>query len=103
MTAVVPHLKFPPQLASDGHLQAVEQDSYDDILGCVYVALKTQLGTRLYVPDFGITDYTFIQAPIPNPQLYSEIRSSEPRATVDLSEQVDDLIETVVVGVNNVG
>ena len=95
-------MKFPPQLDSTGHIAAVEQDSDEDILDCVYVALKTELGTRFYVPNFGVTDYTFTQEPLPNPQLLAEIRTSEPRAAYDLSAQIDNLVETVVVGVTNV-
>ena len=99
----IPHLMYPPQVGGDGHLSTVEQDSEQDILGCVTIACMTPLGTRLYVPTFGISDYTFDQAPVPVEQLMQEIQTSEPRATGDVTVQVQDLVETVVAGVSNVG
>jgi phage baseplate assembly protein W len=84
MAIAVPHLMFPPQIDGSGHLAAVEQNSDEDILACVYIALKTPLGSRLYVPNFGVNDYTFHQDPLPLPQLVGEVQASEPRAVVDL-------------------
>jgi hypothetical protein len=103
MAIAVPHLMFPPQIDGSGHLAAVEQNSDEDILDCVFVALKTPIGSRLYVPNFGVTDYTFHQDPLPLPQLLGEIQQSEPRATADLEEEVQELITTVTAGVGNVG
>lgn len=101
-TVGVPHLAFPPKIGGGGHMTSVEQDSEEDILGCVYVALKTQLGSRYYVPTFGVSDYTFTE-PVPVSLLQAEILTSEPRATLELSEEIDNLIENLVVGVSNVG
>jgi len=103
MAVSIPHFAFPPQIRSDGHLSVVEQDSHEDILGCVYVALKTDIGSRLYVPEFGVSDYTFNNAPIPRDKLMAEIQTSEPRAIPDIQVEVDELIEKVQVGVGNVG
>jgi hypothetical protein len=97
-----PHLAFPPRIGSGGHLDTVEQDSDEDILACVYVALKTPIGTRLYVPNFGVSDYTFGFV-VPVSELQTEIQTSEPRANTELSQEIDNLIEQVVVGVGNVG
>jgi hypothetical protein len=98
----VPHFAFPPVIGGDKHLAVVEQDSEEDVLACVYVALKTPLGSRYYVPNFGVDDFTFAQ-PVPISELQDQIQTSEPRATPELSQQIQDLVETVVVGVGNVG
>ena len=103
MAVAVPHLMFPPQIGGDGHLSAVEQDSVEDIMACVFVALKTPLGTRLYVPNFGVNDYTFNQAPLSIPRALAEVQQSEPRAIVNLEEQVVDLVVEMTAGVSNVG
>jgi phage baseplate assembly protein W len=101
--AVIPHFVFPLRIDGSGHIATVEQDSTEDILSCVYVALKTPLGTRPYVPNFGVDDYTFSQAPVRLSEIQAQIVASEPRADVDLSEQITDLVDKIVVGVGNVG
>lgn len=98
----IPHFAFPPVIGGDGHFATVEQDSEEDILACVYVALKTPLGSRYYVPTFGVDDFTFTQ-PVPIAELQDQILVSEPRASLDLSLKIQDLIEDVTVGVSNVG
>ena len=98
----VPHFAFPPTIGGDKHLATVEQDSEEDILACVYVALKTPLGSRYYVPNFGVDDFAFTQ-PVPIAELQDQILVSEPRASLDLALQIQDLVENVTVGVVNVG
>lgn len=99
---VVPHFAFPPRISGDGHLAVVEQDSQEDILSCVYVALKTPLGSRPYVPNFGVEDYTFA-SPVPVVELQAQIEESEPRVSASVQAEIDNLVETVFVGVSNVG
>jgi phage baseplate assembly protein W len=103
MATILPHFAFPLRMAEGGHLAVVEQDSDEDILSCVYVALKTPIGSRPYVTDFGVDDYTFTPALSGMDELQAQIQASEPRVTADLSTEVQDLIETVIVGVENVG
>jgi phage baseplate assembly protein W len=101
--AVIPHFQFPLRIDGSGHIATVEQDSTEDILSCVYVALKTPIGSRPYVPNFGVDDYTFSNAPVQISEIQAQIIASEPRAEIDLSEEISDLVERVVVGVGNVG
>lgn len=101
--AVNPHFVFPLRLDTTGHIATVEQDSDEDILSCVYVALKTPIGSRPGLPDFGVDDYTFATGVVQLPELQAQIQASEPRADLSLSEKINDLVQTVVVGVGNVG
>lgn len=101
-TIGIPHLSFPPKIGGGGHFDVVEQDSEEDVLACVYVALKTPLGTRNYVPNFGVDDFTF-EAAAPITDLQEQIQVSEPRASLDLSVQIQDLVDKVTVGVSNIG
>lgn len=100
---VIPHFAFPIKLDSNGHFSTVEQDSVEDILSCVYVALKTPVGTRPYVPDFGVDDFTFSSPVQGFSELLAQIQSSEPRASIDLQDQIENMVETIQVGVANVG
>ena len=101
--AIVPHFAFPLRLDGSGHIAIVQQDSVDDILGCVFMALKTPIGSRPYVPNFGVDDYTFATAPVRLSEIQAQVIASEPRAEINLSEKVNELVETIVVGVGNVG
>lgn len=103
MAVTTPHFRFPLAIDGSGHIGTVEQDSVEDILSCVYVALKTPLGTRYYVPNFGVDDFTFSNAPVEIAELQAQIEASEPRATVDLALEIQELIERVTVGIGNVG
>lgn len=103
MAVTIPHFAFPLRIDGSGHLATVAQDSVDDILSCVYMALKTPIGSRVYVPNFGVDDYTFSNAPVRLAEIQAQIVASEPRAEVGLSEKVQELVETVVVGIGNVG
>lgn len=102
-TNSIPHFAFPLIVANGGHMATVDQDSDEDILSCVYMALKTPVGSRPYVTDFGVDDYTFKQATDAYDDLLAQIQLSEPRASAYLSTEIDELIETVTVGVENVG
>lgn len=94
----VPHFDFPMRFGADGHIVTIEQNSEKDLINCVYAALKTDLGSRLYVPGFGIEDPVFELAPI-GPEMINQIKASEPRADVLIQEHLDDLTDYVTVGV----
>jgi hypothetical protein len=101
--AVTPHFVYPLRIDGSGHIATVEQDSVDDILSCVYIALKTPRGSRPYVPNFGVDDFTFSKGLVSLTDIQTQIQESEPRADISMSEKINDLIQTVVVGVGNVG
>lgn len=99
----VPHFDFPFKFDNSGHPQTVEQDSDKDILNCVNAVLRTVRGSRLYVPDFGIDDFTFNQSPIDEALLTNQILESEPRADILIEQNLDELIDAVIIGVNGIG
>ncbi len=102
--AVIPHFAFPVRYDSAGRIVTVEQNSLDDVVNCVNVAVRTDRGTRAWVPEFGITDPTFQMTPVDIRTMETEIQSSEPRAILDMrqmTEGVGDIAEKIVVGVRN--
>lgn len=95
----VPHFSYPVKFGADGHIAVVEQNSLEDVMSCVAVAAKTERGTRIYVPNFGITDPTFEESPIDKVTLAAEIRDSEPRSDNIINEKIDELVDNITIGV----
>ena len=96
-----PHFDLPFRLEAR-KFAVVEQDTQEDVYNCVEAILRTTVGTRWYVPNFGIPDPTFRISPMDARQLYSQISLNEPRArtliTVGLDD-IDHLIEKIRVEV----
>lgn len=101
--AVTPHFVFPLRIDGSGHIATVEQDTPEDVMSCVFVALKTPRGSRPFLPDFGVDDYTFGTGELQLAELEQQIVDSEPRADLALSDEIRYLIQKVTVGVGNVG
>jgi len=81
----------------------VEQDSDKDLLNCVFAAANTVRGTRYYVPEFGIDDLTFQDAPLDEAVIAAQLANSEPRADPQIVQQiVDGLVVRLTVGVDSV-
>jgi phage baseplate assembly protein W len=81
-----PKLAFPFRFAGAGtHAATVEQGSDEEIISCVEVLLRTPVGSRIEVPDYGINDYVFRQGGVALPEVESSIGFWEPRATTQLS------------------
>jgi phage baseplate assembly protein W len=98
-----PHFDFPFSFDLGGRPRVIEQDSYEDIRNCVYLAFLTERGTRQYVPEFGRTDPTFQNMPINQTRLEQEIHASEPRAGLSVTQIIKDLTDTVMAGVDDIG
>jgi len=56
------HLTVPMTLSATGSYGCVDQDSPADVTSCVQVLLRTRVGERLEVPQFGVPDPTFMAA-----------------------------------------
>lgn len=69
----------------DGKVREVEQGSMDDVAGCVEVILRTPLGQRSELPEFGTQDPSFT-APPDIDRLRRSTSEWEPRAEVTIDE-----------------
>jgi len=83
-----PHFLFPFQLGPDGHVAEVEQDSIDDVAGCVQAILLTPRGHRDDLPEFGTVDPAFLSPPDTEGQREA-ITEWEPRAEATLIDDSD--------------
>jgi hypothetical protein len=82
-----------------------QQDSGEDVTNCVEAIVRTQAGSRMYVPLFGITDPTFSVRPLSTEQMRQEIEQNEPRANTvlrSLPDVVDQMVVNITAEVSNV-
>jgi hypothetical protein len=93
----VPHFDFPFHL-NGGSFAEIEQDSLDDLIACIEVAILTQQGFRKELPTFGVNDPTFQTQPIDADKLINEIVAHEPRAAI-LFEQHPDKLNQLIADV----
>lgn len=54
----IPHLRFPFQIIGST-ASVVEQDTYDEIAQCVQIVLTTDVGERIEVPTYGVSNPVF--------------------------------------------
>lgn len=95
----IPHFAYPVRFGVGGSIATVEQNSVEDVMNCVAAACKTERGSRLYVPGFGIDDPTFEEVPLDTTTLLAQIRESEPRSNNIADETITELVDTLKIGV----
>lgn len=100
MAVIAPHFDLPFRLGAAAAV--VEQDTVDDVANCVYLLIRTHLGSRPEATAFGIRDLAFSTIPLDKNEIRDVISSSEPRAAAIIAERVDafdSLIDHVVIEV----
>jgi phage baseplate assembly protein W len=91
----VPRLAWPLQLAANGQLATVEQDSDEDITQCLRAILLHRVGDRTDVPELGVPDLTHGEQPLDLDGIEEVVRRHEPRVDVLLSTQPDALDQAI--------
>jgi phage baseplate assembly protein W len=87
---LVPHFSLPFRFAG-GRAVTVEQDSLDDVEGCVEAVLRYTRGSRPEAPDFGIPDQAFTEHGAQIGEIAAAVEDAEPRAAVLLARAEDEL------------
>jgi phage baseplate assembly protein W len=95
MAVEIPHFKYPFRLirgaAGTVAPEVVEQDTADEVLDCVEIALLTVVGERVDMPTFGIDPPVFQQQPIDMNIVGAQISAHEPRAEFAAEQHPDEL------------
>jgi hypothetical protein len=86
-THSAPHLAVPLRLTGGGRFATVAEDSRDELLQNVRVALLTRPGDRLATPELGTDDPT-LRRPGAVAIALEQAQELEPRADLELVEQV---------------
>lgn len=94
---LIPRIALPYRIVA-GSPVVVEQDTLDDIAGCVETILRFPKGSRLELPDFGLPDQTFRERGVDVDAVRSTLERWEPRAGV-LVEQDDQALAEMVAAV----
>ena len=98
----IPHFAMPFHL-DPPHVAVVEQDTIVDVMDCVEAIVRTIVGERLELPDFGRDDWMFEVQPVPTTALQQSIAAQEPRAITTIEQYpdaLDQLIAVIQIGVS---
>lgn len=96
----VPHFAYPFRFGVGGHAATVDQDELDDIRNCVMILLRTEVGSRLDLPEYGVPQQFLKENGINVNGVLSAINRWEPRAQVAMSvSEIKDLIQYATVTV----
>ena len=97
----VPHFTVPFkfEFGPDGFLHAAvnEQDSIEDITACVEAIVRTPIGFRQELPEFGIRDQTFTQGMINSDDVVVSLGQWEPRAEILIEEDASMLDQFIAI------
>jgi phage baseplate assembly protein W len=101
-TVETPHFSFPFRFVTNpatGNLEAAvtEQESADEVADCVQRIAQTRRGWRDELPEFGLSDPTFEQAPVDADLLTEELREWEPRTDLTGVARIDSLDEFISI------
>lgn len=70
-----------------GHVREAEQDSVEDVAGCVEVILRTPRGFRDELPEFGLPDPAFKPQEVTIEAMRVAVTEWEPRAVATFEDQ----------------
>lgn len=93
---VTPHFDLPFRIGTK--TAEVQQDTIEDVTNCVEVCVRTHIGRRKELPEFGIEDLTLRDQPIRMADVLRRVTENEPRAVVLIDQHpdaLDDLIADV--------
>jgi phage baseplate assembly protein W len=103
---LVPHFDLPFRFIGSGNAVVVDQDTLEDVSNCVEAIMRTVIGQRQELPEFGIPDPTLQTQPIYRPDILTQVLEWEPRAVVVFDQHpdvFDSLIADVTVSVSTKG
>lgn len=86
--ADVPHFDLPFRFVGSSFATS-EQDSIDDVANCVETILRTRIGFRTWVPEFGSPEYVFKRSPLGTEDIMAIVSAQEPRAELLVQESID--------------
>lgn len=88
----VPHFALPFRFSTP-RAAVVEQDSVDEIAGCVLAVLLCPFGFRVELPTFGVPDPTFSMPGVDVDELRAVVELWEPRASVLFEEEEREALD----------
>lgn len=96
--ADIPHFKSPFRVVGRS-AQVIEQDSDENLLGCVSTILRTDRGSRHELPEFGVDDLPFEEPEAIQDMVLEAVREWEPRVQAMARTELEDLVARVEVSI----
>jgi phage baseplate assembly protein W len=99
--STVPHFSLPFRIEG-GTVATSEQDTLEEIADCVEAVLRTTVGARLELPEFGIPDQSFSLNGADPHAIDAAVQKWEPRAVTAAqanNESLDDFISQITLNV----
>lgn len=94
----IPHFSFPFTIGNQGFATVLKQDDVAEIEQNVKVLVLTELGERIEVPDFGISDSTF-QTDVDTQSIVEAAELWDGRAKVFVDSDIDRMVRNVRLNV----
>lgn len=95
--ADTPHFAHPFRIGQS--VAVVDQDTDEEILGCVWAICSTEIESRDEVPEFGVEDLAFRAEGEVTQEVVEAVREWEPRVEADATTEIEDLIMRTEVNV----
>lgn len=92
-----PHFAHPFRIGQS--VAVVDQDTDEEILGCVWAICSTEVESRDEVPEFGVEDLAFRSEAEVTQEVVEAVREWEPRVDTDATTEIEDLIMRTEVNV----
>lgn len=105
LKAQIPHFIVPFHFHNHGEGQIaheVEQGTGEEIMTCADILIRYTKGDRPEYPEFGTSDMTFDEQPVPVEDLKAEVFAQDPRIELEVFSDpsaFDELIADVHVDV----
>lgn len=96
-----PHFDYPFRMGSNGHAVENEQDDDNDVIARVQAVLRTPLGFREDLPDFGVAEVLFREK-IDAEEVRQALEQWVPEADFLINvtdDEIDKFLKTIHVGV----
>lgn len=82
------HFRMPFRVDGNGQPETIDQDSLEDIAQCVRTVVRTPVGARNELPQFGIPRLEF-SSPIPLVPMLTALYTWEPRVAAIISARLN--------------
>src|SRR3954465_6594352 len=96
--AEIPHIDVPIRLVGNGYA-VVEQDTTEEVAGCVKVIASFPLGARDEALDFGVRPMEFRATPLDLTDLQQACEQYEPRARLSVTQAPYDPADSTAANV----
>lgn len=98
--AEAPHFAIPFRIIGSSAV-VVEQDSDEELENAAWAIVSTEIGSRDELPEFGVRDLPFREAPAVSDEVSAAIREWEPRLEAEAQSELDDMTLNVIARIDD--